>query len=64
MARGASFEHVKQQWRRWPALPAVRNDRIVLMDSNLCDRPTPRLVDGLEQLAEAIHPELFRKRQP
>ena len=30
-----------------------------LEDSNLFDRPTPRLVDGLEILALRIHPELF-----
>ncbi|MCF8129600.1 MAG: cobalamin-binding protein [Deltaproteobacteria bacterium] len=62
MARGASFERVKQQWSKWPSLPAVSNNRILLMDSNLCDRPTPRLIDALERLAEAIHPDLFRKK--
>ncbi len=62
MARGASFERVKQQWAKWPSMPAVSNNRIVLMDSNLCDRPTPRLIDALERLAEAIHPDLFRKK--
>ena len=61
MARGASFEGVKKQWCKWPSIPAVRDNRILLMDSNLCDRPTPRLIDGLERLAEAIHPELYRK---
>lgn len=62
MARGASFERVKEQWASWPSMPAVQNDRIVLMDSNLCDRPTPRLIDALEFLAETIHPDLYKKR--
>ncbi len=62
MARGASFERVKEQWRKWPSIPAVRDNRILLLDSNLCDRPTPRFVDALERLAEAIHPELYRKK--
>lgn len=62
MARGASFEHVKKQWSQWPFMPAVRDNRILLLDSNLCDRPTPRLIDGLEQVAEAIHPDLYRKK--
>jgi len=61
MARGASFERVKKEWSKWPSMPAVRNNRIVLMDSNLCDRPTPRLIDGLEHVAKAIHPDLYRK---
>ncbi len=59
MARGANFERVKQQWAKWPSMPAVKNDRIMLMDSDLVDRPTPRLIDGLEVLAEAIHPDLY-----
>ena len=62
MARGASFERVKKQWSKWPSIPAVRNNRILLMDSNVCDRPTPRLIDGLERVAEAIHPDLYRKK--
>ena len=61
MARGASFEGVKRQWAKWPSMPAVRDNRILLMDSNLCDRPTPRLIDALEHLAKAIHPERYRK---
>ncbi len=62
MARGTSFDRVKKQWSKWPFMPAVRDNRILLLDSNLCDRPTPRLIDGLEQVAEAIHPDLYRKK--
>lgn len=40
--------------------PAVRNDRIVKIDGDLLMRPGPRLVDGLEQLAKALHPEAYR----
>lgn len=63
MARGASFERVKAEWSKWPDLPAVRNNRILLVDSNLFDRPSPRLVDGLELLLKLIHPELFEGQQ-
>jgi len=59
MSRNTIFERVKKEWSKWPSLPAVRNHRIHLEDSNLFDRPTPRLVDGLENLARRIHPELF-----
>ena len=58
MARQAVFEQVKAEWRRWPNIPAVRDERIFLVDSNLFDRPSPRLVDGLELLTRLIHPEL------
>jgi iron complex transport system substrate-binding protein len=60
MARQAVFEQVKAEWRRWPSMPAVRNERIFLVDSNLFDRPSPRLVDGLELLIQLIHPELLK----
>jgi len=59
MSRNTIFERVKKEWSKWPSLPAVRDKRIHLEDSNLFDRPTPRLVDGLENLARRIHPELF-----
>ena len=36
-----------------------QNHRIHLEDSNLFDRPAPRLVDDLEHLARRIQPELF-----
>ena len=59
MSRAAVFEQVKADWNKWPHLPAVKHQRIFLEDSNLFDRPTPRLVDGLELLAKLIHPECF-----
>jgi iron complex transport system substrate-binding protein len=61
MARAAVFEQVKSEWSRWPNIPAVRNHRIFIEDSNLFDRPTLRLVDGLELMARLIHPELFER---
>jgi len=61
MARAAIFEKVKSEWNKWPDLPAVRDKRIFLENSNLFDRPTPRLVDGLELLIRLIHPELFEE---
>ncbi len=63
MARSAVFEKVKAEWEKWPNMPAVRNQRIYVEDSNFFDRPTPRLVDGLELLIRLIHPELIDKIQ-
>ncbi|BBO74159.1 cobalamin-binding protein [Desulfosarcina widdelii] len=59
MARKAVFEQVKREWREWESIPAVKNDRIYLVDSNVLDRATPRLADGLEMLARLIHPDRF-----
>jgi cobalamin transport system substrate-binding protein len=58
MERGAAGENKKGRWKQWGQIPAVKNGRIQLLDSDLLDRPSPRLVDGLEALAQAIHPEL------
>lgn len=40
--------------------PASRSNRVYHIDDDLLLRPGPRIVDGLEQLAEKVHPELFR----
>jgi len=63
MARSAVFEKVKAEWEKWPNMPAVRNQRIYVENSNFFDRPTPRLLDGLELLIRLIHPELVEKIQ-
>ena len=44
----------------WESLPAVRNNRVYAIDASAyTSRSGPRLVVGLEILAEMIHPELF-----
>lgn len=48
------------RWRRLTSLPAIRTDRVHSVDGNLMHRYGPRVLDGLEQLARAIHPEAFR----
>ncbi len=44
----------------WGNLSAVKDGKVVPFDDNLVSRPGPRLVDGLEQLAKLLHPELFK----
>lgn len=43
----------------WDVMSAVANGEVHIFDSNLLSVPGPRLVDGLEQVARIIHPELF-----
>jgi iron complex transport system substrate-binding protein len=44
----------------WDTIPAVKTGRVYLMDANATlSRPGPRIVDGLEDLAQIIQPELF-----
>ncbi len=61
MTRGEVFERVKEGWRRWATLPAARHDKIFLVDSDLVDRPAPRLFDGLEVLFRLFHPDLAKE---
>jgi iron complex transport system substrate-binding protein len=60
MHRGGGFERRKEEWLRWKNIPAVSNGRICVIDSDLIDHPSPRIVDGLEELARLIHPEVFK----
>lgn len=59
MARATVFEKVKAEWMQWTAIPAVRRQAVFIAPTNIFDRPTPRLVEGLEQMARYIHPALF-----
>ena len=40
--------------------PAVLNGRVYKINGDLLSRPGPRLVDGLEAMARALHPEAFK----
>lgn len=44
----------------WDTLNAVKNQMVFAFDDNLISRPGPRLIDGLEQMAKLVHPELFK----
>jgi len=57
MAGGRSPEVLKASWLRWPEIPAVRNDRLYVVNADLFNRPTSRLITGLEILADILHPE-------
>lgn len=48
------------RWKRLTSLPAIKTGRVHSVDGNLMHRYGPRVLDGLEQLARAIHPEAFR----
>ena len=49
----------------WTSLPAVRNNRVYVIDAGAyTSRSGPRLVVGLEIMAEMVHPELFSGMVP
>ena len=55
------YQKILQGWSRWKIIPAVKNGRLHLIDSDLLDRPSPRIIEGLEQLAKILHPEKFKE---
>lgn len=61
MKRGGDFERVRNKWKRWRNIPAVKSDRIHIINTDLVDHPSPRIVDGLEEMVRIIHPEVSLK---
>lgn len=47
------------QNERWWGLKAVKTGEVYIVNSAYFDRPGPRIVDGIEILAQLLHPELF-----
>ncbi|MEJ2757216.1 MAG: cobalamin-binding protein [Anaerolineales bacterium] len=43
----------------WDAISAVQTGQVYPFNDDTVSRPGPRLVDGLEEMAKLIHPELF-----
>jgi ABC-type Fe3+-hydroxamate transport system substrate-binding protein len=43
-------------WRRWPAIPAVRDGRVVIFDASAALRPGPRVAEAVERIAGILHP--------
>lgn len=43
----------------WRELTAVKQGRVHIIDGDLVNRSGPRIVQGLEEIAKIIHPELF-----
>lgn len=56
--RGLVFNSIKNE-PRLAATEAIAKGRIYEIDSDLSERPGPRLIEALEQLARLIHPEIF-----
>ncbi|WP_417746547.1 cobalamin-binding protein [Rosistilla oblonga] len=58
LARTQQDLPILQSYRDWERLSCVRNNRVYMVDgSAYFSRPGPRLVDSLEILAHALHPD-------
>lgn len=58
MGGGYSDQELRARWEAWPQIPAVKNNRLHVVDADLFDRPSPRLIDALELLVGLLHAEL------
>ena len=54
-----SGERIRLQ-SKWRALPAVRNNKLMIMDTATVLRPATRLGEGAVSLAKQLHPERIR----
>lgn len=41
-------------------ITAVKNGNVYILDGNILSRPGPRIIEGLEIIARALHPEAFK----
>ncbi|MCR6544076.1 cobalamin-binding protein [Dehalobacterium formicoaceticum] len=44
----------------YEVLSAVKNDQVFTVDDSLISRAGPRVIQGLEEMAQIIHPEVFK----
>lgn len=44
---------------KWQKMNAVKNGKVYDVDSNRMSRPSPRIIEGLKEVANILHPELF-----
>jgi iron complex transport system substrate-binding protein len=62
MGGGYSEQELRARWEAWPQVPAVQQKRLHVVDADLFDRPSPRLIDALEYLVALLHPEIDAAR--
>jgi iron complex transport system substrate-binding protein len=51
----------ERSWSRWLSLPAVKNNRIYVVEPDTTLRLGPRLPQGIEIVARCLHPDVFTR---
>jgi iron complex transport system substrate-binding protein len=49
---------VKSFWQKFEGIPAVKNNKIYPIKTDLISRASPRIVDAIEKMALIFHPEI------
>jgi iron complex transport system substrate-binding protein len=60
LAESPDAQADRSAWKALASVPAVRNGRIYFLVGEQLVVPGPRLVEGVEMMARALHPEAFR----
>jgi iron complex transport system substrate-binding protein len=63
MANDKEFTAVKKFWQQFPGIPAVKNNKIYPINTDLISRASPRLFDAIETMAVIFHPEIKLQRR-
>ncbi|OYY75248.1 MAG: hypothetical protein B7Y40_02220 [Gammaproteobacteria bacterium 28-57-27] len=42
-----------ERWTRWPELPAVKNNALIILPPDVLMRPTPRMIEGIRAMCVA-----------
>jgi iron complex transport system substrate-binding protein len=58
MANDKEFAAVKSYWQKLAQIPAIKNNKIYLIDTDLISRASPRIFDAIEIMALIFHPDL------
>ena len=58
MANDKEFTAVKNFWQKFEGVPAVKNNRIYPIDTDLISRASPRIIDAIETMALIFHPDI------
>jgi iron complex transport system substrate-binding protein len=58
MANDKEFTAIKNFWQKFEGVPAVKNNRIYPIDTDLIGRASPRIVDAIETMALIFHPDI------
>ena len=64
MSLDANGQEVAAYWQRLPAIPAVANERVELVDAQLVTMPGPALDRAIGVLARALHGPAFAGANP
>jgi iron complex transport system substrate-binding protein len=60
---GSDGPDMRARWQRFSGLPAVKNQAFVRIDADRLHRPTPRLIEGMAALCDALEPARLRSGQ-